>query len=163
MKLTLNIFLSLDGVMQGPGGPDEDRTGGFDRGGWVVPFADEEFGAVVSAWFDKTDEILLGRTTYDMMEAFWSKVTDPDDVVAAALNTRPKHVVSTTLRHPSWQNTTVIAGDVVAAVEQLLGDHGPDIARPARDEELHGAQVLAAAAQAGAPVASKIGGECAHA
>jgi len=124
MKLTLNIFLSLDGVMQGPGGPDEDRTGGFDRGGWVVPFADEEFGAVVSAWFDKTDEILLGRTTYDMMEAFWSKVTDPDDVVAAKLNTRPKHIVSTTLRDPSWQNTTVIAGDVVAAVEQLKAKPG---------------------------------------
>jgi len=136
MKLTLNIFLSLDGVMQGPGGPDEDRTGGFDRGGWVVPFADAEFGAVVGAWFDKTDEILLGRTTYDMMEAFWSKVTDPDDVVAAKLNTRPKHIVSTTLRDPSWQNSTVIAGDVVAAVEQLK-------AKPGGELQVHGSCGLA--------------------
>ena len=136
MKLTLNTFLSLDGVMQGPGGPDEDRTGGFDRGGWVVPFADEGFGAVVSGWFAETDEILLGRTTYDMMQTFWSQVTDPDDVVATALNTRPKHVVSRTLRDPSWQNTSVIAGDVVAAVEQLK-------ARPGGELQVHGSCGLA--------------------
>jgi dihydrofolate reductase len=136
MKLTLHTFLSLDGVMQGPGGPDEDRTGGFDRGGWVVPFADEGFGAVVGDWFTKTDEILLGRTTYDMMEAFWSKVTDPDDVVAAKLNTRPKHVVSRTLRDPSWQHTSVIAGDVVAAVEQLKAKRGGEL-------QVHGSCELA--------------------
>ena len=136
MKLTLNTFLSLDGVMQGPGGPDEDRTGGFDRGGWVVPFADEGFGAVVSGWFAETDEILLGRATYNMMQTFWSQVTDPDDVVAAALNTRPKHVVSRTLRDPSWQNTSVIAGDVVAAVEQLK-------ARPGGELQVHGSCGLA--------------------
>ena len=66
---------------------------------------DEGFGAVVSGWFDQTDEVLLGRTTYDMMETFWSQVTDPDDVVATVLNNRPKHVVSTTLQDPSWHDT----------------------------------------------------------
>jgi len=136
MKLTLNTFLSLDGVMQGPGGPDEDRTGGFDLGGWVVPFVDEDFGAVVSGWFARTDEVLLGRTTYDMMQTFWSQVTDPDDVVATVLNTRPKHIVSTTLRDPSWHNSSVIAGDVVAAVEQLK-------ARPGGELQVHGSCGLA--------------------
>ena len=136
MKLTLNTFLSLDGVMQGPGGPDEDRTGGFDRGGWVVPFVDEDFGAVVSGWFAQTDEVLLGRTTYDMMQTFWSQVTDPDDLVATVLNTRPKHIVSTTLRDPSWHNSSVIAGDVVAAVEQLK-------ARPGGELQVHGSCGLA--------------------
>ena len=136
MKLTLHTFLGLDGVMQGPGGPDEDRTGGFDRGGWVVPFVDEGFGGVVDGWFTETDEILLGRTTYDMMQTFWSQVTDPDDVVAAKLNNRPKHVVSRTLQDPSWKNTTVIRGDVVAAVEQLK-------ARPGGELQVHGSCALA--------------------
>ncbi|RYV49898.1 dihydrofolate reductase family protein [Pengzhenrongella frigida] len=136
MKLTLNVFLSLDGVMQGPGGPDEDRSGGFDQGGWVVPFVDEEFGAIVDAWFAQTDEILFGRTTYDMMHAFWSQITDPDDVVATVLNTRPKHVVSTTLRDPGWQNSSVIARDVPAAVERLK-------AKPGGELQVHGSCTLA--------------------
>jgi dihydrofolate reductase len=136
MLLTVNTFLSLDGVMQGPGGPDEDRSGGFEAGGWVVPFVDEEFGAVVSGWFAETDEVLFGRTTYDMMYTFWSTVTDPDDLVAAKLNTRPKHVVSTTLRDPLWQNTSVISGDVVAAVEQLK-------AKPGGELQVHGSCGLA--------------------
>lgn len=136
MKLTLNTFLSLDGVMQGPGGADEDRSGGFDQGGWVVPFADEGFGAVVSGWFAQTDEILLGRTTYDMMFTFWSQVTDPGDVVATMLNTRPKHVVTTTLQDPSWQNSSVIAGDVVAEVKKLK-------AKPGGELQVHGSCGLA--------------------
>lgn len=127
MKLTVNIFLSLDGVMQGPGGPDEDRAGGFEQGGWVVPFVDEDFGAIVGGWFAKTDEILLGRTTYDMMETFWSQVTDPEDVVAEKLNSRPKHVVSTTGREPTWNNTSVIGGDVIAAVGKLKANPGGEL------------------------------------
>ncbi|MGS0685174.1 dihydrofolate reductase family protein [Nakamurella sp. GG22] len=136
MKLTVNAFLSLDGVMQGPGGPDEDRSGGFDRGGWVVPFVDEDFGAIVNRWFADTDEVLLGRTTYDMMYTFWSQVTDPADVVATVLNNRPKHVVSTTMRNAEWHNTSVIAGDVVAAVEQLK-------AKPGGELQVHGSCGLA--------------------
>ena len=136
MKLTLNTFLSLDGVMQGPGGPDEDRSGGFDQGGWVVPFVDDVFGTVVSSWFAETDEVLFGRTTYDMMYAFWSTVTDPDDQVATMLNTRPKHIVSTTLRDPAWNNSTVIDRDVVDAVRALKQ-------RPGGELQVHGSCGLA--------------------
>ena len=136
MKLTLNTFLSLDGVMQGPGGPDEDRTGGFDKGGWVVPFVDNDFGTIVSGWFAETDEVLLGRTTYDMMYTFWSTVTDPDDIVATKLNTLPKHVASRTLRDPLWHNTSVISGDVVAELEQLK-------AKPGGELQVHGSCGLA--------------------
>ncbi len=131
MKLTVHTFLSLDGVMQGPGGPDEDRSGGFDRGGWVVPFVDEDFGGIVDDWFSRTDEILLGRTTYEMMYAFWSTVTDPDDVVSTVLNGRPKHIVSSTLRDAAWQNSTVISGDVADAVRQLKQ-------RPGGELQVHG-------------------------
>jgi dihydrofolate reductase len=122
--------------MQGPGGPEEDRSGGFEQGGWVVPFVEEDFSKIVDGWFAETDEILLGRTTYDMMYTFWSQVTDPDDLVAAKLNNRPKHIVSRTLRDPAWNSTYVISGDVVAAVEQLK-------AKPGGELQVHGSCGLA--------------------
>ena len=136
MKLTLNTFLSLDGVMQGPGGPDEDRTGGFDKGGWVVPFADEGFGGVVSGWFAQTDEILLGPDHLRHDAGLLVPGDGPGRRRGREANTRPKHVVSTTLRDPSWQNTSVIAGDVVAAVEQLK-------AKPGGELQVHGSCGLA--------------------
>jgi dihydrofolate reductase len=135
MKLTVNEYVTLDGVMQGPGGPDEDPGGGFDRGGWQTPYLDEDFGRIVGGWFDEVDEFLVGRSTYGMLHGFWSKVTDPADPVATRLNSLPKHVVSTTLTDPEWTNTSVIATDVLDAVRALKG-------RPGRELQVHGSYQL---------------------
>ena len=137
MKLVVNEFLTLDGVMQGPGGVEEDRSNGFDRGGWIVPFAnDEGQGAVVNSWFERVGAFLLGRTTYDMMHAYWSQVTDPDHVVSTALNNLPKFVVSSTLHEPEWGNTTVLTGDLVDAVSELKARDGGEL-------QVHGSWQLA--------------------
>ncbi|MBF4994234.1 dihydrofolate reductase family protein [Arthrobacter gandavensis] len=119
MRLTVNTFLSMDGVMQGPGGLDEDPSNGFDRGGWLVPLADEEMDQLVSGWFRQADALLLGRSTYEMMQPYWELVTDPSDTVADSLNHLPKYLVSSTVTEPTWHNTTLIAGDAVRAVAEI--------------------------------------------
>ncbi|TDE08441.1 dihydrofolate reductase family protein [Jiangella asiatica] len=137
MKLVLNEFLSLDGVMQGPGAVDEDRSDGFDRGGWIVPFATEEsWGQVVDGWFRRVEIFLLGRTTYDMMYGYWSRVTDPDNLVATKLNTYPKYVSSSSMTDPAWANTTVLPGDPVKAVAELKVRDGGEL-------QVHGSWRLA--------------------
>lgn len=135
MKLTVTTFTTLDGVMQGPGGAEEDRTDGFALGGWVIPFADEDFGNVITDTFRQADEILLGRKTYDDMYAFWSQVTETDDIVAVALNTLPKHVATTRNDPLEWNNSHPITSDVVGAVEELKR-------RPGRELQVHGSHGL---------------------
>jgi dihydrofolate reductase len=122
-KLTLTAFLTLDGVMQAPGGPDEDTSGGFEYGGWQVPFADEDMGRFIEEVFGRAGAFLLGRRTYDIFAAYWPKVTDPDNPIASRLNTLPKYVASTTLERADWQGSVLLAGDLPEAVGRLKEQH----------------------------------------
>jgi dihydrofolate reductase len=126
-KLTVTTFLSLDGVMQAPGAPDEDRSGNFRHGGWLVPYADADMGRIVTDVFAKTDAFLLGRKTYEIFAAHWPRVTDPDDPVATALNRLPKYVVSRTLAKAEWHSSTLIRGDIAKQVAELKQRHGREI------------------------------------
>ena len=134
MKLTATEFLTVDGVYQGGGGPDEDRRGGFDRGGWLAPFDDEETGQFITSVYERMDAMLLGRVTYDIWSGYWPDHRG-DDPISHGINVLPKYVPSTTLKDPTWQNTHVIDGDVEAAVRELK-------AQPGRDLLLQGSGVL---------------------
>jgi dihydrofolate reductase len=135
-KLTLTTFLSLDGVMQAPGGPEEDRSGNFQHGGWLVPYADAEMMGIVTQAFSSVDAFLLGRKTYELFAAHWPRVTDPNDVVATALNTLPKYVASGTLKTAEWNSTTVIRGDIAKQVAEIKK-------RYPREIQVHGSGDLA--------------------
>jgi dihydrofolate reductase len=120
--LAVNTFMSLDGVMQSPGGPDEDPTGGFTLGGWGVNYFDDEmFGQVAEA---DPYELLLGRGTYEIFAAHWPYDEGP---IADQLNTTRKHVASTTLEKVEWNNSTLIRGDVAEYVAALKRQEGPEI------------------------------------
>ncbi len=134
MKLTASMMLTLDGVYQGPGGPDEDRRGGFERGGWTAAYADEEMWPFLTSWFERADALLLGRKTWEIWEPYWPH-HDSGDPVSHGINVLPKYVPSTTLKDPTWQNTHVIDGDVEAAIRELK-------AKPGRELQLHGSGVL---------------------
>jgi dihydrofolate reductase len=131
MKLTTTTNVSVDGVMQGLGGPDEDRRGGFERGGWALPLFDNEAATFVDGVYQRADAFLFGRRTYEIFAGYWGVMADSDSPIAAALNTRPKYVASTTLTDPQWADTTVLSGDVAAAVGELK-------AKPGGELQVHG-------------------------
>jgi dihydrofolate reductase len=134
MKLTASMMLTLDGVYQGPGGPDEDRQGGFDRGGWTAPFGDEEAWGFLTSWFERADAFLLGRKTFDIWETYWP-LHDDGDPVSHGINVLPKYVPSTTRRDSDWQNTRFIGGDLESAIRELK-------ANPGRELQVHGSGAL---------------------
>src|SRR2546427_8054327 len=134
MKLTTTTQVSVDGVMQGPGGPDEDERGVFERGGWA--HFDNEAGTVMDEIYQRADAFLFGRRTYEIFAGSWGVWPDPgDSPIWTALNTKPKYVASTTLTDPWWANTTVLSGDLPAAVGELK-------AKPAGELQVHGSGVL---------------------
>jgi dihydrofolate reductase len=126
-KLVVGTFLTLDGVMQAPGGPGEDRDGGFSHGGWLVPFFDDRLVEIMTAWATRAGAFLLGRRTYEIFAASWPSSTDPADEIATALNTRPKFVASRTLDRVDWNNSTLLQGDVAEEVARLKAGDGGEI------------------------------------
>jgi dihydrofolate reductase len=136
MKLTTNTNVSVDGVMQGLGGPDEDRSGGFERGGWALPLFDNEAETFLGEVFQRADAFLFGRRTYQIFAGYWGVMPDQDNnPIAGPLNKQPKYVASSTLTDPQWADTTVLSGDVAAAVRELK-------ATPAGELQVHGSGAL---------------------
>jgi dihydrofolate reductase len=126
-RIVVSEFLTLDGVMQAPGDPNEDRSGGFEHGGWQLAYFDDIFGSVMMEAFAATGGMLLGRTTYEIFAAYWPK-QPADDPLAGTMNGLSKYVVSTTLTEPlAWENSTLIKGDVPAELAKLKEQSGKEL------------------------------------
>jgi dihydrofolate reductase len=137
MKITITEFVTLDGVSQGPGSSTEDTTDGFARGGWLVPYLDEQFVRQASDWLDLADGLLLGRRTYEAFARDWPQITDPDDPFTVRMNALPKYVVTSTPIEGTWTPTTVLRGDPLETVRALK-------AQPGRELQIHGSARLGA-------------------
>jgi dihydrofolate reductase len=125
-KLVVQTFLSLDGVMQAPGGAGEDPSGGFAYEGWLVPFFDDATGAQITEWFSGVEDFLLGRGTYDIFYASWPKMIT-DDPVSQAINFKPKHVASRTLTSLEWETAELLGDDVPGAIRALKDRDGGEL------------------------------------
>ena len=139
MELTTTTHVSLDGVMQGLGGQGEDRRGGFERGGWALPLFDNEAATFTDQVYQRADAFLFGRKTYDIFAGSWGTgswgANQGNNPISVALNTKPKYVTSTTLSDPQWADTTVLSGDVAAAIGELK-------AKPGGELQVHGSGAL---------------------
>jgi dihydrofolate reductase len=136
MKLTTITQVSVDGVVQGNGGPDENRSGGFERGGWARPLFDSEAMTFVDQTYQRADAFLFGRRTYELFAGSWGAIEEMRaHPIGVALNETPKYLASTTLTEPRWANTTVLSGDVAAAVAELK-------AKPGGELQVHGSGTL---------------------
>jgi dihydrofolate reductase len=135
MKLTTNTQVSVDGVMQANGGRNEKQDPGMERGGWARPLFDSEAMTFVDEFYQRADAFLFGRRTYDLFAGYWGVREDLENPIVGALNTKPKYVASNTLTHPKWAGTTVLSGDLAAAIAELK-------ARPGGELQVHGSGVL---------------------
>jgi dihydrofolate reductase len=136
MKLTTITHVSVDGVMQGLGGRDEDRRAGFERGGWALPLFGGEGATLLEQVFQRADAFLFGRRTYEIFASSWGAIAEMRaQPIGVALNETPKYVASTTLTDPQWADTTVLSGDLAAAIGELK-------AKPAGELQVHGSGAL---------------------
>jgi dihydrofolate reductase len=135
MKLITNTQISVDGVVQGNGGRDENRSGGFERGGWARPLFDSKAVTFVDQFYQRADAFLFGRRTYDLFAGYWGVMDPGSSPIADALNTKPKYVASNTLTDPRWATTTVLSGDLAAAIRELK-------AKPGGELQVHGSGTL---------------------
>ncbi|MEU5823627.1 dihydrofolate reductase family protein [Streptomyces sp. NPDC047803] len=125
-KIIVSTFLTLDGVMQAPGGPDEDPESGFTQGGWQKPVSDDEVGEAIGGWYEDTDAMLLGRKTYDIFASYWP-TADPANPFTERMNSMHKYVASRTLTSLDWQNSELLTGDTAEAVRRLKQTEGRNI------------------------------------
>ena len=136
MKLTTQTQITVDGVMQGNGGAtDEDRRNGFERGGWARGVGDDETLAFITETYQRANAFLFGRRTYDLFSAYWGTMDRGSHPIADALNTTPKYLASTTITDPQWADTTVLSGDLAAAIGELK-------AKPGGEVQVHGSGAL---------------------
>ena len=136
MKLTTMTQVTVDGVMQGNGAAsDEDRRGGFERGGWAMGVFDDETMTLINQTYQRADAFLFGRRTYELFAGYWGAMKNPGSPITDALNTKPKYVASNTLTDPEWADTTVLSGDVAAAIAELK-------AKPGGELQVHGSGTL---------------------
>ena len=126
-RIVASTFVSLDGVMQAPGGPGEDPTNGFAFGGWTFPHFDPALGGAMGEIFSRPFDLLLGRKTYEIFAAYWPFVSDPDGPIAGPFNRVTKYVASRSLKTLSWNNSRLLGEDVVAALKRLKDEDGPDL------------------------------------
>ena len=137
MRLTINMQVSVDGVAQGNGGPEEeDLRRGFTRGGWARPLFDREAMTYVDEYYERADAFLFGRRTYELFADYWGAMKNPDSPITDALNTKPKYVASNTLTEGRWPETTVLSGDIAAAIAELKS-------KPKGELQVHGSVAFA--------------------
>jgi dihydrofolate reductase len=136
MKLITHTQVTVDGVMQGNGGAsDEDRRNGFERGGWALGMGDSETMAFITETYQRADGFLFGRRTYDLFATYWGAMDRGSHPIADALNTTPKYLASTTITDPDWADTTLLSGDLAAAIGELK-------AKPGGELQVHGSGTL---------------------
>jgi dihydrofolate reductase len=136
MRLTTTTQLTVDGVMQGNGRSDEDRRNGFERGGWALRKGDDETRTFINQTYQRADAFLFGRWTYELFAGSWGAIDEMcAHPIGVALNEKPKYVASNTLTEPGWADTTVLSGDLAAAIRELK-------AKPARELQVHGSGAL---------------------